>query len=87
MKAVIVYRDASEHGRVVSEYLRDFSRQSGKTLEAMEPDSRDGAAFCQAYDIVEYPTIVALDDDGKLLQQWRGLPLPRITEVSYYASE
>jgi hypothetical protein len=36
------------------------------------------------YDIVEYPTVVALDDSGGLQHMWRGLPLPTISEISYY---
>jgi len=27
---------------------------------------------------------VALDDNGQLQNLWRGLPLPTISEVSYY---
>jgi len=36
------------------------------------------------YDIVEYPTIIALSDSGQLQNLWRGLPLPTISEVSFY---
>lgn len=85
MKAVVVYKSASEHGRLVEEFLRDFTKQTAKQLEVMDPESREGILFCEAYDIVEYPTIVAVGNDGKILQSWRGLPLPRINEVSYYA--
>ncbi|PID29602.1 hypothetical protein CR983_03785 [Candidatus Saccharibacteria bacterium] len=84
MRAVVVYKEHSDHAREVTQYLDDFHRQTGKEIEQVDPDTRDGAAFCQVYDIVEYPTIIALDDDGRLLQQWRGTPLPLIDEVSYY---
>ncbi|HEU5121554.1 MAG TPA: hypothetical protein VFT59_01810 [Candidatus Saccharimonadales bacterium] len=85
MRVIVVYKDNSEHARAVSEYLRDFNRQTGHELEIMDPDSSDGAQFCRTYDIVEYPTIIALGDNGTLQQLWRGLPLPTISEVSYYA--
>jgi hypothetical protein len=85
MKAVVVYKENSEHARPVIEFLRDFEHQTGKELEQIDPESREGADFCRTYDIVEYPTIIALDDEGKLLQMWPGLPLPRIMEVSYYS--
>ncbi len=84
MKAVIFYRDASEHGQPVREFLREFTRQTGKSLEEVDPDSRDGAQKRTLYDIVELPSIVATDNSGQMLQVWRGLPLPRISEVSYY---
>ena len=85
MKVVVVYRSESEQARAVEEFLRDFTRQTGKTLETMDPDSREAAHFCRTYDIVEYPSLVALSDDSKLQMLWRGLPLPTISEVSYYA--
>ncbi len=85
MKAIIVYRSNSEHGRAVEEFLRDFSRRTGSELETLDPDTKDGASMCRTYDIVEYPTVVALSDDGQVQNSWRGLPLPTINELSYYS--
>lgn len=85
MRTFVVYKVESDHARAVIDYLRDFKRQTGKDLETIDPDTRSGAALCRTYDIVEYPTIVALDDNGVLQNFWRGQPLPTISEVSYYA--
>lgn len=84
MRAIVVYKDETDYARQVTDYLRDFLRQTGHDIETINPDTPDGADFCRAYDIVEYPTLVAVSDDGKLQQMWRGLPLPTISEVSYY---
>lgn len=84
MRVVVVYREESEVGRTVTDYLRDFQRQTGHEIETMSPDSLDGITFCQTYSIVEYPTIIAISDNGSMQQLWRGLPLPTISEVSYY---
>jgi hypothetical protein len=84
MRVAVVYKYESDHAREVLDYLRDVERQTGHEIEEIDPDSRDGSAFCRVYDIVEYPTMVALDDDGRLLQMWRGSPLPTINEVTYY---
>lgn len=84
MRTVIVYKYESDHARPVLDYLRDVERQTGHELEVIDPDTRDGASFCRVYDIVEYPTVIALDDSGGLQQVWRGLPLPTISEISYY---
>lgn len=84
MKTVIVYKDETDYARQVTDYLRDFKRQTGHDLETINPDTPDGAGFCRTYDIVEYPSVVALSDDGALQNMWRGLPLPTISEVSYY---
>lgn len=85
MKVVVVYKSDSEHGRIVEDFLHDFRRQTGKTLETLEPETREGTSFCETYDIVQYPTLVALDDSSQMIQMWVGDPLPRISEVSYYA--
>ncbi len=84
MRTVVVYRVESDHAREVLDYLRDFQRQTGHTLEEINPETAEGAHFCRTYDIVEYPTLVALSDDGQLQNMWRGRPLPTISEVSYY---
>lgn len=87
MKVVVVYRRESDYGRMVADWLRDFTRQTGKTLEEISPDDRSGAALCRTYDVVEYPTLLALDDDGRVQNIWSGTMLPTISEVSYYVHE
>jgi hypothetical protein len=85
MKVTVIYKAQSEHARAVEDYLRDFSRQTGNELATLDPETPDGATLCRTYDIVEYPTIIATSDDGQMQNSWRGLPLPTISEVSYYA--
>lgn len=84
MRVVVVYKYESDHAREVLDYLRDFSRQTGHTIEEIDPDTPDGADFCRTYDVVEYPTMLALSDNGQLQNMWRGRPLPTISEVSFY---
>ena len=85
MRIVVVYKDASDHGREVREYVDDFEKQTGLEIEQKNPDHGRNQFFLRAYDIVEYPTILAIADDGRLLQMWHGQPLPLIDEVAYYA--
>lgn len=85
MSVMVFYRSASEHGRDVIDFIRDFERQTAKTLEQIDPDGPRGADMCRLYDVVEYPTLVATSRDGQLLNKWRGLPLPTINEVDSYA--
>ena len=86
MRVFVVYKYDSEHARSVIDYIRDMKHQTGYDLEEIDPDTREGASICRTYDIVEYPSIVATSRDGALQTMWRGLPLPTISEVSYYAS-
>lgn len=84
MRVVVAYKQQTDYARQVEDYLADFKRQTGRDLETLDPESPDGVSFCMAYDILEYPTVVAISDDGQMQNQWKGLPLPTISEVSYY---
>jgi len=86
MRAVIVWRRESDYGRVVEDYIRDFEMLTGKEIESIDPDAQGSEGFLETYDVVEYPTIFGLDDAGKVMESWRGLPLPRLNEVAYYAN-
>lgn len=85
MRTFVVYKEASDHARAVETFMHDFTHQTGRVIETVNPETPDGAQLCATYDIVEYPSVVSLDDNGILQNVWRGLPLPTISEVSYYA--
>lgn len=82
MRAVIVTKEGRDYSRKVDEWLEDFERTTGKTLERIDPDRE--TAFCENYDVVEYPTIMILGDDGSVRESWRGEMLPTKNEVLYY---
>lgn len=82
MRTVCIYRDGQDYSRSVDEWLDNFYRQTGREIEVMNPDENVG--FCESYDVVEYPTILALGDRGDVRASWRGRNLPLINEVLYY---
>lgn len=82
MRVICVYRDNQDYTRTVTDWMENFYRQTGHKIESMDPDTN--THFCEAYDIVEYPTILALDDQGSVREMWRGRDLPLINEVLYY---
>lgn len=81
---MIFYRPDSEHEQLVMDYLRDFERHTNKQLQSIDVDTADGAQLAELYDVMSFPSIVATDDEGKMLQTWSGDMLPRFDEVSYY---
>jgi len=85
VKAMILYRSNSEHERQALDYVRDFARHTGKTLETLDVNTRAGAEKAALYDIMKFPCILAVDDQGQMLQLWQGDMLPRFDEVSFYA--
>ena len=82
MRVVCVYRDNQDYTRTVTEWLENFRRQTGREIETVDPDRKPG--FCETYDIVEYPTIIAIGNNGEIHNVWKGLNLPLINEVLYY---
>ena len=86
MKLLILYRPNSEHERDVESFARDFGRQHdvGNKLELLSVNTREGVAMANLYDIMMYPAILALADNGSVLNAWAGLPLPLMNEVAGY---
>ena len=82
MRVVCVYKDRQDYTRSVDEWLENFRRQTGREIETMDPDKNPG--FCETYDIVEYPTFLALGESGDVRAMWRGRDLPLINEVLFY---
>ena len=87
MKILILYRPESEHARRIEEFVHDFQRRHGAHhLEVLNIDSRDGIATATLYDIVDYPAILVLQNDGAVQKTWEGDQLPLMDEVASYAS-
>lgn len=84
MRVVCVWRRASDYGRMVEEWLTEFARRTGVEIESLDPDTPEGERVARAYDVVEYPTILAMDNDGSVLEMWRGQNLPTFDEVHYW---
>ena len=86
MKVLILYRPKSETATKVESFVRDFqSRYGPGRLEILDIDSRDGMATATLYDVIQYPAILALREDGSVLKSWEGDSLPLMDEVAFYA--
>lgn len=83
MRLICIYRDNQDYTRTVEEWLENFRRQTGREIETMNPD--ENTSFCETYDILEFPTIIALGDDGSVRSSWSGAAFPLIDEVLFYA--
>lgn len=84
MRLVGVWREGEDYSRSVEEWIEEFKRRTGREVESLNPDTGEGESICRAYDVVEYPTIMALGDDGAVLGVWRGKILPTFDEVAYW---
>jgi hypothetical protein len=87
MKVLVLYRPNSEYGRNVEEFIRDFRYQheaNADRLEVLDIDTRDGVATASLYDVLEYPAVLVLSDDGSLIKSWIGANLPLMNELAGY---
>ena len=86
MRIVVLYRPNSEHGRLIDEFIHEYqARRQGDHLEVLSVDTREGSAMATLYDVMEYPTIMVLKDDGYVQKVWQGGTLPLMDEVAAYA--
>lgn len=85
MKLLVLYRPDSEHATEVETFVRDFQHQHdlGSKLEMLSINTRDGSAMSNLYDIMSYPSFLALADDGSVLNSWQG-SIPLMDEVAGY---
>ena len=83
MRLICVFRDNEDYTRSVTDWLENFYRQTGREIETMNPD--ENPTFCETYDLVEYPTFIALGNDGSVRAIWSGKNLPLINDVLFYA--
>jgi predicted transcriptional regulator len=87
MKVLVIYRPNSDHARTVEEFVREFGRlYADHKLELVNIDSRDGISTATLYDVMQYPAVLALANDGQVLKDWQGQSLPLVSEIAYYAS-
>lgn len=85
MKILVLYRPNSEQATNVETFIRDFKvRHDSARMEVVDVDSREGIATASLYDVMQYPTILALRDDGSIMKSWEGVDLPLMDEIAYY---
>ena len=86
MKVVVLYRPDSEYSRITEEFVRDYQAQHETRLELLSLDTRDGIALATLYDVMQYPAILIVQNDGFLTKLWQGTQFPRMEEVASYTS-
>jgi hypothetical protein len=70
----------------VEEFVADYKRNHrDNRIEVLDVDSRDGSSTASLYDIMLFPTILALANDGSVQNMWQGEMLPLMDELAYYA--
>lgn len=87
MKILVLYRPNSEHSRHIEEFIHNYQAvHDARHLEVVNLDTREGAATATLYDIMQYPAIMVVQNDGYVQKLWQGSDLPLMDEVASYAA-
>jgi len=88
MKLTILWNEQTDYAREVRDWKRDYIADTGSdAIIDLDPETIAGERFAALYDILQYPAVVVTDDDGRLMNIWKGTPMPQIDEVSYFANK
>jgi methyl coenzyme M reductase alpha subunit len=88
MKVLIFYRVDSEEHRLVDEFIHEFKRRYPELeLTLTDVDSIAGSRDADVYDVVQYPTVIAVSNSGATLQRWAAGQMPLMNEVAYFANQ
>ncbi len=86
MRVLVLYRPNSEHARLIEEFIHDYQAQRPQDkLEVLSLNTREGSAMASLYDVLQYPSLLVLRDDGYVQKIWQGEQLPLLDEVAAYA--
>jgi hypothetical protein len=84
----MLYRRRSEHATEVEQFVRDIAKShSLQKVDLVDVDTRDGISTASLYGVMQYPAVLTLANDGQLIKDWQGKPLPLMDEVAYYARQ
>ncbi len=51
-------------------------------VELVSLETRDGAAMASLYDVVQFPALMVIKEDGQVQRLWQGEQLPLMNEVA-----
>ena len=86
MRTVILYHPNAEFAGLAEDYKRDFEqRHADRQIELISLETVVGADMAKLYDVVRYPAILVISNDGQLQKFWQDQPFPLMDEVAAYS--
>jgi len=87
MNVLVLYRPNTEYRSAVDEFVRSFQQRAADAykIELLSVDTREGSVKAQLYDVMQFPAVLVVDDQGLMQQMWVGENLPLIDEVIAYS--
>ncbi|MDO4979075.1 MAG: hypothetical protein Q4E47_02915 [Candidatus Saccharibacteria bacterium] len=63
-------------------WMKQFKDETGIDVEWIDPETIEGEIFATSHDVLEYPTVMVVDSNSTMLQEWNG-KLPQFEDVTY----
>jgi len=86
MRTVILYHPNAEFAGTVADFKHEFEqRHLDRKVELVSLEEMGGAEMAKLYDVVRYPAILVIANDGRLQKMWQDQPFPLMDEVAAYS--
>jgi hypothetical protein len=86
MRTVILFHPNAEFAGVVEDFKHDFEqRHPDRKVDLISLETVEGAEMAKLYDVVRYPAILVIANDGQLQKFWQDQPFPLMDEVASYS--
>lgn len=82
MKLLVFGQPASYADKKAFAKMIEKVERSGKVVEEVDSNGRDGIARMETYDVVTTPALLVLSDDGSLVSSWQH-SMPSYEEISH----
>jgi len=84
MKLVILYHPQGEFSTLTEDFAKNIEKRTSRQIELLSLETAEGSSTASSYDMVEYPAIMVIRDDGQLVKYWQGINFPVSNEVIGY---
>ena len=83
MKIYVFYRQHTESDIKADCYLKNFRPMEREFFQKIDVDTKDGCLLAQTYSVMSYPSVLVVDNIGRLIAFWHG-EFPRLMEIPLY---
>jgi hypothetical protein len=84
MKLCILYHPKGEYATQTEQFAEECKRISSQPIELISLETPSGASLASVYDVVDYPAMLVIREDGQLNKGWQGGGFPSVEEVVGY---
>lgn len=89
MKLTFIFKEDHEDRREIREYVDSIKGEvhNDVDFQVIDSKSKEAQSVMRLYGLMQYPALlITRPVDGSVVQAWQGMPLPRKSDVLYFAN-